>query len=157
MASRRQASMHWSEAGVRRPCRGSLKMGAFGDVEIWLLTHRCRSDAESVLRRSSPTIPANLRQQLETARLDLLAVLRALDRMDLTATWCQVETPKTVKHPVNHNCIEGSPVPLYILRRSPNLYPFPLPPTFFLFAANSFRSTWALLPQGIPTLIIKKF
>jgi hypothetical protein len=30
-------------------------------------------------------IPADLRQQLETARLDLLTLFRVLDRMDLTA------------------------------------------------------------------------
>src|SRR5262249_35043349 len=43
------------------------------------------SHAESVLRRSPLTIPADLRQKLETARLDLLALFRALDRMDLAA------------------------------------------------------------------------
>jgi len=35
-------------------------------------------------RRSAVEIPANLRACLETARLDLLALFRALDRMDLT-------------------------------------------------------------------------
>ncbi len=34
---------------------------------------------------SLTTIPADLRQQLETARLDLLALFRTLDGMDLTA------------------------------------------------------------------------
>jgi hypothetical protein len=38
-----------------------------------------------MLRRSPPTLPADLRPKLETARLDLLALFRALDRMDLTA------------------------------------------------------------------------
>jgi|SRR5580658_3180547 hypothetical protein len=35
-------------------------------------------------RRSSAQIPPDLRSRLETARLDLLALFRALDRMDLT-------------------------------------------------------------------------
>ena len=34
--------------------------------------------------RSSARIPADLRPRLEAARLDLLALFRALDRMDLT-------------------------------------------------------------------------
>jgi hypothetical protein len=34
--------------------------------------------------RSPPTVPADLRTRLETARLDLLALFRALDRMDLS-------------------------------------------------------------------------
>lgn len=38
-----------------------------------------------MLRRSPPTLPADLRSRLETARLDLLALFRALDRMDLSA------------------------------------------------------------------------
>lgn len=37
-----------------------------------------------MLHGSPPTLPADLRQKLETARLDLLALFRALDRMDLT-------------------------------------------------------------------------
>ena len=36
-------------------------------------------------RRSAPDIPAELRARLEAARLELLALFRALDRMDLTA------------------------------------------------------------------------
>ena len=36
-------------------------------------------------RGSSTLIPPDLRQRLETARLELLALFRALDRMDLTA------------------------------------------------------------------------
>jgi|SRR5579862_1247609 len=36
-------------------------------------------------RGSSTSIPPDLRQRLETARLELLALFRALDRMDLTA------------------------------------------------------------------------
>jgi hypothetical protein len=35
-------------------------------------------------RHSHAAIPAELRARLETARLDLLALFRALDRMDLT-------------------------------------------------------------------------
>lgn len=35
--------------------------------------------------RSAVVIPADLRSRLEAARLDLLALFRALDRMDLTA------------------------------------------------------------------------
>ena len=35
-------------------------------------------------RRTSQDIPADLRARLETARLDLLALFRALDRMNLT-------------------------------------------------------------------------
>jgi hypothetical protein len=35
-------------------------------------------------RHTSDAIPADLRPRLETARLDLLALFRALDRMDLT-------------------------------------------------------------------------
>ena len=36
------------------------------------------------MRRPPPEIPADLRSRLETARLDLLALFRALDRMTLT-------------------------------------------------------------------------
>ena len=36
--------------------------------------------------RSDRVIPVDLRARLETARLDLLALFRALDRMDLSAT-----------------------------------------------------------------------
>ncbi len=37
-----------------------------------------------MLSRSKLQIPADLRARLEAARLDLLALFRALDRMDLT-------------------------------------------------------------------------
>ena len=37
-------------------------------------------------RRSTAEIPADLRARLEGARLDLLALFRALDRMDLSPT-----------------------------------------------------------------------
>jgi hypothetical protein len=37
-----------------------------------------------MLRRCAVEVPANLRTRLEEARLDLLALFRALDRMDLT-------------------------------------------------------------------------
>lgn len=39
--------------------------------------------AQSMTRRSKVEIPANLRARLETARLDLLALFRALDRTGL--------------------------------------------------------------------------
>jgi hypothetical protein len=39
---------------------------------------------EVMARRSPDAIPADLRPRLEAARLDLLALFRALDRMDLT-------------------------------------------------------------------------
>src|SRR5258708_30820946 len=42
--------------------------------------------AEPMVRRSALAIPVDLRARLETARLDLLALFRALDRMDLSAT-----------------------------------------------------------------------
>jgi hypothetical protein len=38
-----------------------------------------------LFRRSPVVIPTDLRTTLETARLDLLALFRALDQMDLTA------------------------------------------------------------------------
>jgi hypothetical protein len=38
-----------------------------------------------LFRRSPVVIPSDLRTSLETARLDLLALFRALDQMDLTA------------------------------------------------------------------------
>jgi hypothetical protein len=37
------------------------------------------------VRRSTVVIPPDLRSRLETARLDLLALFRSLDRMDLSA------------------------------------------------------------------------
>lgn len=40
--------------------------------------------AQAMDCRPSAEIPADLRARLETARLDLLALFRALDRMDLT-------------------------------------------------------------------------
>src|SRR5580692_12601790 len=39
---------------------------------------------DAMTRRASEEIPAGLRARLETARLDLLALFRALDRMNLT-------------------------------------------------------------------------
>ena len=39
--------------------------------------------ARNMARHSTVEIPADLRARLETARLDLLALFRALDRMDL--------------------------------------------------------------------------
>lgn len=43
------------------------------------------SDARCMAHRSPPAIPDNLRTRLEAARLDLLALFRTLDRMDLSA------------------------------------------------------------------------
>ncbi len=40
--------------------------------------------ARAMARRSTAEIPVDLRARLETARLDLLALFRALDRMDLS-------------------------------------------------------------------------
>lgn len=40
--------------------------------------------ARTMARRSAVEVPAVLRARLEAARLDLLALFRALDRMDLT-------------------------------------------------------------------------
>jgi len=40
--------------------------------------------ARAMARRSATEIPVNLRARLEAARLDLLALFRALDRMDLS-------------------------------------------------------------------------
>ena len=40
--------------------------------------------ARAMMYRSQVEIPADLRARLEAARLDLLALFRALDRMDLT-------------------------------------------------------------------------
>jgi hypothetical protein len=42
-------------------------------------------DALDMAHRSSLEIPGDLRTRLEVARLDLLALFRALDRMDLSA------------------------------------------------------------------------
>jgi hypothetical protein len=43
------------------------------------------SDARGMALGSPPAIPDDLRTRLEAARLDLLALFRALDRMDLSA------------------------------------------------------------------------
>lgn len=40
--------------------------------------------AQAMARRSPAQVPADLRPRLEAARLDLLALFRALDRMDLS-------------------------------------------------------------------------
>ena len=50
--------------------------------------------AEPMVRRSALAIPVNLRARLEAARLDLLALFRALDRMDLSAA----EIPQRLIH-----------------------------------------------------------
>jgi len=41
-------------------------------------------DAQGMVQRSPLTIPGNLRARLEVARLDLLALFRALDRRNLS-------------------------------------------------------------------------
>src|SRR6266699_2705639 len=46
---------------------------------------RMMRDARNMAHRSSLKIPGDLRERLEVARLDLLALFRALDRMDLSA------------------------------------------------------------------------
>jgi hypothetical protein len=46
-------------------------------------THRMRH-ARAMARRSTAEIPVDLRARLEVARLDPLALFRALDRMDLS-------------------------------------------------------------------------
>ena len=43
------------------------------------------SDARDMAYRSPPAIPDDLRARLEAARLDLLALFRSLDRMNLAA------------------------------------------------------------------------
>ena len=48
--------------------------------------------AQAMTRRSTAAIPADLRARLEKARLDLLALFRALDRMDLSPA----EIPQTL-------------------------------------------------------------
>jgi hypothetical protein len=50
--------------------------------------------AGPMARRSALAIPADLRARLEAARLDLLALFRALDRMDLSAA----EIPQRLIH-----------------------------------------------------------
>src|SRR3989441_10047178 len=50
--------------------------------------------AEPMVRRSALAIPVDLRARLETARLDVLALFRALDRMDLSAA----EIPQRLLH-----------------------------------------------------------
>jgi len=40
---------------------------------------------QAMVKRKSSPIPADLRNRLETARLELLALFRALDQLDLTA------------------------------------------------------------------------
>lgn len=50
--------------------------------------------ARAMARRPTVQIPADLRARLETARLDLLALFRALDRMDLSPA----EIPQRLIH-----------------------------------------------------------
>jgi hypothetical protein len=95
----RQAGMRWSEAGARRllalrllllndqwTLLDSLRMVPSPHKELipTLTQSRSFNHAPIMPRHSSPTIPPDLRSRLETARLDLLALFRALDRMDLS-------------------------------------------------------------------------
>ena len=50
-----------------------------------LALNRALRDPRDMDHRSSPQIPEDLRVRLEVARLDLLALFRALDRLDLSA------------------------------------------------------------------------
>jgi hypothetical protein len=88
--------MRWSEAGARRLLALRLLL-LNGD---WALLDRMRMvslvssspvdlgsamrHARAMTRRSTTEIPADLRARLEKARFDLLALFRALDRMDLS-------------------------------------------------------------------------
>ncbi len=47
-----------------------------------------------MMRRRTPALPADLRPRLEAARLDALALFRAMDRLDLTAN----EVPQDLIH-----------------------------------------------------------
>src|ERR1700676_4958901 len=63
------------------PSSDSLPPSAsFSAIDLRRLVRHARS----MHRRASVEIPADLRARLETARLDLLALFRALDRMNLT-------------------------------------------------------------------------
>ena len=53
-------------------------------AKINLALRRAMRDARGMAHRSPLTIPGDLRARLEVARLDLLALFRALDRMDLS-------------------------------------------------------------------------
>ncbi|MGH9603354.1 MAG: hypothetical protein ACRD24_13305 [Terriglobales bacterium] len=55
-------------------------------LDRWELTSANGSGhAQAMAHRPAPAIPVDLRTRLETARLDLLALFRALNRMDLSA------------------------------------------------------------------------
>ena len=58
--------------------------------------------ALAMARRSTAEIPADLRARLERARLDLLALFRALDKMDLSPA----ETPNAL----SANCLSWMPI-----------------------------------------------
>lgn len=70
---------------------GSLKLESAQIVEPTLLNDEFRVDLPEGMYHAEPmaghllvAIPSDLRTRLETARLDLLALFRALDQMDLT-------------------------------------------------------------------------
>src|SRR5438128_3669797 len=59
-------------------------------------------DARGMAHRSPLEIPGDLRARLEVARLDLLALFRALDRMDLS--------PDEIPQGLCGNCWKGMPI-----------------------------------------------
>src|SRR5438093_699025 len=64
-------------------CRILCQPVASGVVLVAGVTSAMRH-ARAMARRSQAEIPVDLRARLETARLNLLALFRALDRMDLS-------------------------------------------------------------------------
>ena len=58
--------------------------------------------AQAMSRPSPAQIPPDLRPRLEAARLDLLALFRALDRMDLT--------PAEIPSSLSGNCLSWMPI-----------------------------------------------
>ena len=65
--------------------RGWYRAEGFSSQEKLLLWRWVMRDAQGMAHRSPLEIPGDLRARLEVARLDLLALFRALDRMDLSA------------------------------------------------------------------------
>src|ERR1017187_5234760 len=65
--------------------RGWYRAEGFSSQEKLLLWRWVMRDAQGMAHRSPLEIPGDLRPRLEVARLDLLALFRALDRMDLSA------------------------------------------------------------------------
>jgi len=63
----------------------SIRLARPAATGVSLDLHRAMRDAQHMATRSLLEIPGDLRARLEVARLDLLALFRALDRMDLSA------------------------------------------------------------------------